>query len=74
MILSTFDKELYEKDLKEEAYEEGYGEGYGIGANDKLHELVVRQLRRGKTENQIAENFGEPIEVIKRIVDEWNHK
>lgn len=67
VILSEFDKELYEKDLKEEAYEEGVSQG----EYNKLFELVVRQLKQGKTEKQIAETFGEPIERIRKIVDEW---
>ena len=67
VILSEFDKELYEKDLKEEAYEEGVSQG----EYNKLFELVVRQLKQGKTEKQIAETFGEPIELIRKIADEW---
>lgn len=67
VILSEFDKELYETDLKEEAYEEGVSQG----EYNKLFELVVRQLKQGKTEKQIAETFGEPIELIRKIADEW---
>lgn len=38
MILSTFDKELYEKDLKEEAF--------GEGAYQKLKSMVEKKLKK----------------------------
>ena len=36
MVLSTFDKELYEKDLKDEAFEEG--------AYQKLKSLIKKKI------------------------------
>ena len=69
MILSTFDKELYEKDLKEIAHEEGFEQGIEQGAAKKLNELVERQYTRGKSVEEIADLFGEPMDVIKAIIE-----
>ena len=66
VILSTFDKELYEKDLREEAFDEGYDKG----AYDKLCELVNRKLSKGKKSYEIAEELEESLEVIDEIVKE----
>ena len=79
VILSTFDKELYEKDLQEEAYDEGYDAGYGSGydrgygqgvdegSNQKLRELIEKKLAKGKSIEQIAEELEETVEVIREI-------
>lgn len=72
VILSTFDKESYEKDLKEVAYEEGYNSGYGSGYNEgaynKLCEKVKRKLDKGKTVEQIAEELEESVEAIEELI------
>lgn len=65
MILSTFDKEVYERDLKEEAYDEGFN----AGSYQKLMDLVDKKIAKGKTTEQIAEDLEEPAEVIQRIID-----
>ena len=64
MILSTFDKELYEKDLREEAFDEGVK----AGEMNKLRELVSRKLGRGKSVEQIADELEESVEVIESII------
>ena len=66
VILSTFDKELYEKDLREEAFDEGVK----AGEMNKLRELILRKLGRGKTEEQIADELEESVEVIKSIIEQ----
>ena len=60
MILSTFDKELYEKDLKEEGIE--------IGERNCIRKLVAYQLTQGKTAEEISELFGETLELIEVTV------
>ena len=74
MVLSTFDKELYEKDLKEEAFEEGYDQGYGqgldTGAYQKLHSLIYKKLNKGLNEYEIADLLEEDITTVKNIVRE----
>ena len=69
MILSTFDKEVYEKDLKEEAYDEGFASGRNAGLHQKLVDLVEKKIAKGKTTEQIAEELEESIEVIQSIID-----
>ena len=77
-ILESFDKEIYERDLKAEAEAEGRAEGIakgiaqGIaqGAQQKLKELVQRKLAKGKTVEEIAEWLEEDIELIKELKSE----
>lgn len=70
MVLSTFDKELYEKDLKEEAFEEGYGKGLDTGAYQKLYSLIYKKLNKGLNEYEIADLLEEDITIVKNIVRE----
>lgn len=64
MILSTFDKELYEKDLKEEAYEEGYGKG----RYDTLCNLIKSKLEKGKSIDKIAEELEVTAEEVEKLM------
>ena len=59
-ILESFDKELYERDLKQDAYEEG--------VQDKLISLIKIKLAKGKTVEQIADELEESIEEIKQLI------
>ena len=61
-ILESFDKELYERDLKQDAYEEG--------ANDKLISLIKIKLSKGKTVEQIAEELEETEETITNLLSQ----
>ena len=70
MVLSTFDKELYEKDLKEEAFEEGYVQGLDTGAYQKLCSLIYKKLDKGLNEYEIADLLEEDITTEKNIVKE----
>ena len=47
MVLYSFDKELYEKDLKQIAYEDG--------EKNKLISIVRKKLAKGQSAEQIAE-------------------
>ena len=42
-ILESFDKEIYERDLKQDAYEDGKQDGISIGKYRKLKELVSKR-------------------------------
>lgn len=64
VLLSTFDKELYERDLREEALEEGIE----IGEKKKLIAQIKRKLERGKSVEQMADELEESMEVIEDII------
>lgn len=66
MILSTFDKELYEKDLKEEAF--------GEGAYQKLKSMVEKKLQKGLSAMEIADILEENLDVIEKIITEINEE
>lgn len=70
MVLSTFNKELYEKALKEDAYAEGHEAGYAEGVRQKLREKVRIKLSKGKTTEEIADALEEDIEVVQKLIEE----
>lgn len=61
-ILESFDKEIYERDLKAEAVAEG--------VREKLKGLVQRKLAKGNTVEEIAEWLEADIELIKELKNE----
>ena len=46
LVLTTFNKELYEKELKEEAIAAGLAEGLEKGRTDFLVSLVQKKLNK----------------------------
>lgn len=60
MVLYSFDRELYEEDLKQTAYEEG--------EKNKLIALVQKKLAKGKSIEEIADALEESIETIQAII------
>lgn len=78
VVLSTFNKELYEKNLKEDAYnagrydglKKGREEGIAEGAHEKLCQLVKIKLSKGQTAEQIADALEENIETVQEIMKE----
>ena len=70
MHANAIDKELYERDLKEEAFEEGYDEG----AYQKLKSLVEKKINKGLTVEEIADLLEEEIPLIDKIVNEINER
>ena len=62
VVLTTFNKELYEKNLKQDAYEEG--------RDDKLKELVLKKLKKGQSAEKIADDLEESLKAIEAIVKE----
>ena len=63
-ILESFDKEIYERDLRAEAIAEGRAA--------VLKELISKKLQKGKNVAEIAEVLEEPIEVIETMIKELN--
>ena len=58
-ILESFDKELYERDLKQDAYEDGIKAGERLGEQNKLISLIKTKLTKGKSVEQIADELEE---------------
>ena len=58
MVLSTFNKEVYEHDLREE------------GETRKLIQLVCKKLKKNKSPEVIADELEEELTVIMKICDE----
>lgn len=75
-ILESFDKEIYERDLKQDAYEEGRQDGITQGINlgeyNKLKEQVSKKLQKGQSAEQIADALEESSKVIEGIIKEIN--
>jgi len=63
MVLYSFDKELYEKDLKQIAYEEG--------EQSKLISQVKKKLAKNCSAEEIAEALEEPLETIQEIIAKY---
>ena len=72
VVLETFNQELYEKNLKADAYEDGVEAGIEIGIQkgekQKLLFLIERKLAKGKTPEQIAEDLEESKETILELM------
>jgi len=77
MVLSTFNKELYEKNLKEDAYNEGRNDGIAEGRaegriegiREKLLEKIRIKLAKGKAVEEIAEDLEERIDTIRELME-----
>lgn len=65
MVLYSFDKELYEEDLKQIAFEEGERNG----EKSKLISQIQKKLAKQKTVAEIAEELEEDVTVIQQIID-----
>ena len=63
-ILESFDKELYERDLKQNAYDDGVKDG----EINKLFSQVKIKLEKGKTIEQIADELEETVETIENLI------
>lgn len=64
VLLTTFNKELHEKCLKEDAFEDGKVEG----AREKLINLAKIKLAKGKSVEQIADELEETVETITELI------
>lgn len=61
-ILESFDKEIYERDLKAEAVAEG--------VREKLKGLIQRKLAEDNTVEEIAEWLEEDVDLIRELKNE----
>ena len=82
LVLTTFNKELYEKELKEEAIaaglaegrEKGLAEGLEKGRTDFLVSLVQKKLNKNLSVSEIAKELEQTVDEIQSIIDELNKK
>ena len=72
MILTTYDKDLYEKTLKEDAREEGRAEGRVEGREEGMEYLnqLNKYLLKSKRYNDL-ERATEDIEYQKKLLKEF---
>ncbi len=62
VLLSTYNKELYEKDLKDDAYLEGQ--------MNALIEQVKKKLAKGKSVELIADEIEQSVEFVQELITE----
>ena len=82
LVLTTFNKELYEKELKEEAIaaglaegrEKGLAEGLEKGRTDFLVSLVQKKLNKSLSVSEIADDLEQSVDDIQSIIDELKNK
>ena len=76
MILTTYDKDLYEKTLKEDAREEGFKEGFKEGLDEARAEIIAelnqltKCLLKAKRYSDL-ERAAEDIEYQKKLLKEF---
>lgn len=70
VLLTTFNQELYEKNLKQDAYEDGKAEGVMLGENNVLTKLIRKKLQKGQSTEEIAEALEEDVETVEKIINE----
>ena len=63
-ILESFDKELYERDLKQIAYDDGRK----VGRNETLISQISIKLEKGKSVQQIADELEQTVETIEKLL------
>jgi len=75
MILTTYDKDLYEKTLKENAREEGRAEGREEGSAEIIAELnqLTKYLLKAKRYNDL-ERAAKDIEYQNKLLKEFGIK
>ena len=75
-ILESFDKELYERDLKQNAFDDGKQVGMEAGRkegkNETLISMIKIKLNKGKTVQQIADEMEQTVEVIEVLMQEMD--
>lgn len=68
-MLTTFNRELYEKEIREDAMEKGEA----LGARNLLLKLVQRKLEKNCSIQEIADALEEEVSVIQELVNELNN-
>ena len=68
MILTTYDKDLYEKTLKEDAREEGREEGREIGQEETTVKFIWSLHEMKCTDEMISEAVKKPVDYVQDIL------
>ena len=74
LVLTTFNKELYEEGLREDAVREGLEEGRKEGRKEQLIMQVQKKLNKNKTVDEIADELEEDIVVVQSIIEEMKRR
>lgn len=78
MLLTTYDKKLHDKTLRNEGFEVGFEDGFEDGFKEGKMQLlktqVQKKLQKGASPEQIADALEEDIEVIHTIISELESK
>lgn len=69
LVLTTFNRELYERNLKKDAHEAGYSEGKNAGAQEHLEFQVKKKLDKGKSVDEIIYELEEDEVLIRKTVE-----
>ena len=73
-ILETFDQELYERDLKEQATSKGRQEGLKEGLQqglEKAHmEIIQKKLAKGKSIEEIADALEISVKEVQKLMEQ----
>ena len=77
-ILETFDQELYERDLKEQATSRGRQEGLKEGLQqglqqglEKAHmDIIQKKLAKGKSIEEIADALEISVEKVQKLIEQ----
>lgn len=69
LVLTTFNRELYERNLKKDAHEAGYSEGKNAGAQEHLEFQVKKKLDKGKSVDEIIYELEEDEVLICKTVE-----
>ena len=68
MILTTYDKDLYEKTLKEDAREEGREEGREIGQEETTVKFIWSLHEMKCTDEMISEAVKKPVDYVQDVL------
>jgi len=79
VLLSTFNKELYEQGLKDDAYQEGVKEGIKEGTSAGIRNLIesLQELGIAKelVQTKIMEKYDIPQEELEKLLEKyWQYK
>ena len=70
MLLTTFDKKLHDKTLRQEGFEDGFK----TGDKHRLMTMIRKKLELGQSVDKISEDLVEPPEVIRKLIAEIHNE
>lgn len=74
VLLSTFNKELYEQDLKDTAYNKGHTDGFDEGIKAVLLELIQKKLAKGTPIEVIAKEIEQSVERVTELINQLENE